>query len=284
MIQKLPMETSSELQEAQRVSNYVQDWVIGIETLKPQASLDGNMDKVTADMSNKLTNKYPRIKLVRFCCTTKGSDLDIRISPGVASSFEFCSCLPQHSWDSVSDEIQLLISTDKLLHFLGSLMKYTNDATPCTPERQNMNFGNKTESYESDNGCQPNRDVLEVTTNPSEYAAFASLRMSKLFKTSSTAKKDIMGHLHSWTSKKSSMIPLGSNLGCIIRLNRMMKLTMHEESWNDQLMLVNWMYLFLNVGWTTLVLILLTPRSKSKGCVMRYLSCVRYGMMRNSGR
>ena len=57
MTQQLPMETSSELQEAQRVSNYVQDWVIGIETLKPQASLDGNMDKVTADMSNKLTNK-----------------------------------------------------------------------------------------------------------------------------------------------------------------------------------------------------------------------------------
>ena len=46
-IQKLPVDTSSSLQEVQSVSTPVQDWVISIVTLKLQAFLDGNMDEVT---------------------------------------------------------------------------------------------------------------------------------------------------------------------------------------------------------------------------------------------
>ena len=57
-----------------------------------------------------------------------------------------------------------------------------------------------------------------------------------------------MGKLNYWTAKKSSNIPLGYNLGCIMRLNRMRKLTMYGESCNNSLMLVNWVFLFLYVG------------------------------------
>ena len=58
---------------------------------------------------------------------------------------------------------------------------------------------------------------------------------------------------------------------------------MHGESWNNFFILVNWMFLFMYVRWTTLGLIPLTPRSTSRRCEMKYLSCVRYGRMGNSG-
>ena len=81
-----------------------------------------------------------------------------------------------------------------------------------------------------------------------------------------------------------STIPLGSNLGYTVHLNRMINIKVHEESWNDLLMLVNWMFLFLYVGWTTLGLIPLTPHFMSRTCAIIYLSCVRYGRMGKSWR
>ena len=80
MSQQLYMDTSSTILEAQSVSTSVRNWAIGVATLKPQAFLDGNMDEVTTKMSNVPANLSPWIKLTRICCTTKGSDLDIRIS------------------------------------------------------------------------------------------------------------------------------------------------------------------------------------------------------------
>ena len=90
IIQKLSVDTISALQEAQSVYNSLRDCVICIATLEPQVFLHGNMDEVTIDMSNEPAKRSLRIKLMRFCCTTKESDLDSRISPGIASSFEFC--------------------------------------------------------------------------------------------------------------------------------------------------------------------------------------------------
>ena len=92
------------------------------------------MDKVTTDMRNELAKRSPWIKLMRFFCNTKGSDLDIMISPGINSSFEFCISLPQHSWDSALDEIQVLKSLAKVLHFQGSSRKSTDNAAPHNPE------------------------------------------------------------------------------------------------------------------------------------------------------
>ena len=131
--------------------------------------------------------------MMRFCCTMKGRDLDIRFSPGVTSYFEFCLFLPQHSWDLASDEIQVLSSLAKVLHFPGSLRKSPNDAAPHTPERQTTNFEKDTDSYNLGNICQPNGDVLEKTTSRSASAAFAPPRMSKLFKKLSTAKTGYYG-------------------------------------------------------------------------------------------
>ena len=93
----------------------------------------------------------------------------------------------------------------------------------------------------------------------------------------------MIGYLHYWTAKKSKTIPLVSNLGCNMHLNKIRNLKMHIESWNDSLMLVNWMFLFLYVGWTTLGLILLTPRYTSRKCEKIYLSCVRYENMGKEG-
>ena len=93
-----------------------------------------------------------------------------------------------------------------------------------------------------------------------------------------------MGHLNFWTANKSSTIPLGYKLGCIICLNRMRNLTMHRDSWRYLLILVNWMFLFLYVGWNMLVLKMLTPCSTFNSCAMISLSCVRYGRMGKSGR
>ena len=61
VIQKLPVETISALQEAQIVSTSVQNWVIDVATLKPQAFLDGNMEEVTTDMSIEPAKQSPRI-------------------------------------------------------------------------------------------------------------------------------------------------------------------------------------------------------------------------------
>ena len=96
MSQQLHIDTRSSFQEVRSVSNYVWNWMVCIATLKPQAFLDGNMDEVTTDMINKTAKWLPRIKLMRFCCTAKGCDLDSRIGPCVASSLEFCLRLPQH--------------------------------------------------------------------------------------------------------------------------------------------------------------------------------------------
>ena len=62
------------------------------------------------------------------------------ISPCVTSSFNFCLFLPQHSWDLVLYEIEILSSLAKVLHFPGSLSKSPNDAAPHTPGRQTINF------------------------------------------------------------------------------------------------------------------------------------------------
>ena len=97
MNQNLPVDTSFSLQEEQSVSTSVQDWVIGNATIKQQAFLDGNMDEVTTDMINEPAKRSPRIKLMIFCCTVKGDDLNSRISPGVTSSFDFFLLLPQNS-------------------------------------------------------------------------------------------------------------------------------------------------------------------------------------------
>ena len=117
--------------------------------------------------------------MTRFFCTEKGSDLDISISLGVTSSFEFCICLPQHSWDLVLDDIQVLISPAKVLHFPCSLRKHPNSAAHRTPESQKINSGKDTDSYKSDNGRQQNDKVSAQTTNHSASAAFDSTRMSK---------------------------------------------------------------------------------------------------------
>ena len=133
MIQHLPMNTSSILQEAQSVSNYVLDWTICIGTLELQAFLNGNMVEFTIDLINEPAKQSPSIKLVRFIFTANDSDLDIRISPGIASSFDFFLCLTQHSWESVSDEVQVISSPAKILYFPGSLMKSPNSFAPRTP-------------------------------------------------------------------------------------------------------------------------------------------------------
>ena len=284
MIHQLPVDTSSTLQEAHRLSNYVRGWVICIATLKPQAFLDVNTDEVTIDTINKPAKQSPRIKSMRFCGTTKGGDLDIRISPGDSSSFEFCLRFPQHSWGPLLDEVQVLSSPNKVLHFPSSSMKSSNGAAPRTTERQTIYFENDYDGSESDNDCQPNDDASEKTTNPSASAAFAYPRMSKNFKNCVLQEPDIMGHLTSCTAKNSSMIPLGSNLGSIMNLNRTRKLTIHGESWNNSLMLVNLMSSFLYVICNTLVLILTSPRFRSRRRAMRSLSFTKYVRMGNSGR
>ena len=110
--------------------------MIFIANIETQDFIDGNMDEFTTDVSNEPAKQSPRIKLIIFCCTSKGIYLDSRISTVVASSFKFCPCLPQHSWDSVSDKVQVLSSLVKVLHFPGSLMKSPSSASPRTPERQ----------------------------------------------------------------------------------------------------------------------------------------------------
>ena len=42
-------------------------------------------------------------------------------------------------------------------------------------------------------------------------------------------RQDITGHLHIWTSNINSTIPLESKIGFTVHLNRMRKLTIHEE-------------------------------------------------------
>ena len=93
-----------------------------------------------------------------------------------------------------------------------------------------------------------------------------------------------MGYLHFWTDKINSKTPLESNLGCTMHLNNTRDITMHRDIWNYSLMLVNWVFLFLYVGWTTPGLIPLTPLSTSMRCAMRYISCIRYGTMGKAGR
>ena len=133
------------------MSTSVQNWVVGVTTLEPQAFLDRNMDDVTTDMSKKPAKRCPKIKLIRFVFNAKGNELYIRISPGVTSSFKFCLRLPQHSWELVSDEIKLLSSPAKVLHFSGSLSKSINSAAPHTPERQTIKFEKDNDSYDSNN-------------------------------------------------------------------------------------------------------------------------------------
>ena len=174
MRQHLLVETSSATQEAQSLSNSVWDWVIAIATIEPQAFLDVNMDKVTTDMRNEPSKRSPRIKLMIFCWNTKGSDLDIRINPGVAYSFKFFLRLPQHYWELVSDDIHILSSPAKVLHFPVSSIKYSNNAAPHTHDIQKINFGKETDGSKSDKVRQPNGKVLAQTTNHSESAAFAS--------------------------------------------------------------------------------------------------------------
>ena len=38
------------------------------------------------------------------------------------------------------DEVQLISSPVKVLHFTVSMMKFPNGAAPCTPESQTMDF------------------------------------------------------------------------------------------------------------------------------------------------
>ena len=121
MIQKIPVDTSSSLQESQSVSTSVQNWVISIATLEPQAFLISNMDEVTTDTSKKPSNIYPWIKPIIFVCIVKDIGLDIMISLGITSSFEFFLRLPQHSWDSVLDDIELISSPAKTFHSPCSL-------------------------------------------------------------------------------------------------------------------------------------------------------------------
>ena len=93
-----------------------------------------------------------------------------------------------------------------------------------------------------------------------------------------------MGHSYFWTANMNATIPLESNLGCTITLNRMKKLTIHGDIWNDSSMLVICMFLFLYVGWTTLGQITPTQRSTSRMFATRYFSRVRYGMIGKAGR
>ena len=64
---------------------------------------------------------------------------------GVASYFEFCLCLPQHSRCPVSDEVQVLSSPDKVLHFPSYFMKSTNGTAPHTPEKKTNKFEKDTD-------------------------------------------------------------------------------------------------------------------------------------------
>ena len=162
--------------------------MIGVATLELQALLDRNRDKVMMDTSNEPAKRSPRIKLLRFYFTEKGSDLDISISPGVTSYFEFFLRLPQQSQDLVSDEIQLLTSPDQVLHFPGSSRKSPNNDAPHNTEIQTINFDKENDSSKEGNICQPNNNVSEHTTTSSASTAFAFLRMNKLFKNTSTAK------------------------------------------------------------------------------------------------
>ena len=109
-------------------------------------------------------------------------------------------------------------------------------------------------------------------------------RMSKLLNKFSTAKTGYYGPLAFLDSQDNLTIPLGSNVGCTMHFNMMRNLMMHGDIWNILSMLVDWMFLFLYVLWTTLELIPLTPRSTYRMCAMRYLSSVRYGRMVKSGR
>ena len=145
------------------------------------------------------------------------------------------------------------------------------------------NNSKETDSSESDNVCQSKDDFSAQMTNRSASAAFASPRMSKLFKKWVQQKQDIMDHLHFCTAKMNSKISLGSNLGFTMNFNRASKLAMHRESSNYLLMFVNWMFLFMYVGCTTLGLIPLTQHSTSRRCAMRYTSCVRYGRIGKAG-
>ena len=56
MIHQLPVDTIYLLQEAQSLYTFVQNWVIAVATLEPQAFLGGKMDKVTKYMSNEPAN------------------------------------------------------------------------------------------------------------------------------------------------------------------------------------------------------------------------------------
>ena len=105
-----------------------------------------------------------------------------------------------------------------------------------------------------------------------------------MIKNTEYRKTGYYGPLTFWTAKNNSTITLVSNLVCTMYLNRTRKLTIYRESCNDSLMLVNWMFLFLYVGWIAFGLILLTPRSTSRRCATRYISCVRYVRTVNTGR
>ena len=153
------------------------------------------MDEVTTDMSNEPAKRSPKIKLMRLFFPGKGVELDISISPDIASYFDFCLWLRQHSWESVLDEIRILSSPAKVLNNLSSLMKYPKDSAPRTPKRQTINYRKETDGSKSDNFRQPNDNVSENLTNPSASDAFASPRISKSFKKIEYSKNWIL-----WTT------------------------------------------------------------------------------------
>ena len=117
--------------------------------------------------------------------------------------FRVCICLPQYSWNSASDEIQVLCSPAKVLYFTGSSRKYPNDTAPHNPENQTNDFKKETDGYDTDNVGKPNDNDLAQTRNRSANPAFASPSTSKsLNKTPSTVKTGYYGPLTSLDSQE----------------------------------------------------------------------------------
>ena len=179
----------------------------------------------------------------------------------------------------MSDEVQVLSSLAKVLHFPGSYMKSLNGADPRTPERQMINFNKDTGGFDSDKVHQPKYDDSAKTTNSSEYSAFASLRMSTLFKKISTAKTGYYGPPTFLDIQEEFNDTFGIQPRMYHEFEQDKESHDERRKLKNSLMLVNLMFSFLYVRQTTLVLILPTPRSTSKMCVLRYISCVRYGSM-----
>ena len=244
MIQQLYVDTSSALQEAQSVSNYVQDRMICIPTIEPQAFLDGNMDEVMIYMSNKPAKRSPRIKLMIFFSLQRIVTLisgSVRLLPLLLSFVFVClntfgiQCRMRFRYLAPwlkSFIFQVLIWSLSMVLTLALLKGKWLILTRILAVSIPTKFINQNTTIR-----QRQRIPLNILPLPPSGWVHYSKKLV-------LQKPDIMGHLHSWTSKRSSMIPLESNLGCITSLNKIRNPTMSGESWKIRWCLSTWCFHF----------------------------------------